>query len=143
MEQPTTPEKQTAFDQKAFKQLRLHELLHQGDMLMSTPLSRDKETGLYAYQSNFNILISCYATISGKLTEQEKKETRQMIDGLQQIVYSPLRNKQADHNIYFNAGLWNNVSKLLLDLRLKIEALMERAGYDPSKQDPRASILGM
>lgn len=139
-------DKQSGYDQKAFLQIRLHELLSSIDKHNICPLFYDYNLKTYSYQVIFQDLVSVFQTIYSKLTPEEKIKGREMRDKINQIISTPVYTKAGQpykRVTMFNAYVWNQLKDDLFNFRCLLEEFMDLHGFNPSKADPRASILGM
>ena len=137
--------KESGYDQKAFLQIRLHELLSNIDILNINPLSFNKEYNSFGYKVIFNNLVSVLQTISSKLKEDELGEANNMRKVLNKLIELPLYNQitGADYKTYikFNQESWNDIQEKLYSFRCLLEKFMDSHGFNPSKSDPRGAVI--
>jgi len=142
-----TNTKQSGYDQKAFLQIRLHELLSTIDKLhfesARMPLSMQ---GAYM-RTIFQNLSSVFSTIYSKLTapEQKKaKEERKKIITLFQT--TPFSRRGIDAKTKKYGTLYSHQavlisSEALFGFRFMLEDMMDKHGFNPSKKDNSTSIV--
>jgi len=137
--------KETVYDQKAFIQIRLHELFLRINKLNASPFSIEPETNLYNYQIIFNDLCSIYATIYSKLRPTERaafEDKRKLI--LEYIglnVQSKVRQAGGKNMISTDLTLKNNINNNLFELRCMLEDDMNLHGFNPDKDDVGKAII--
>ncbi len=66
--------KETAFDQKAYIQIRINKLIERVDFLNTNPFLFNPSFGEYNYKIIVRDLESIYDSISSKLDEEEKEK---------------------------------------------------------------------
>lgn len=131
--------KESVFDQKAYIQIRLHNLLSQIDFLNINPMGETYQ-GVYNYQIIFRHLTSCFATISAKLKLQEKEDMKNKINDISKKVYSQLKTKNGG-KVLVNFTLFQEIMEDLINFRLYIEEMMDSHGFNPSKADLGRAVL--
>ena len=137
--------KESGYDQKAFLQIRLHELLSRVDKFNVNPLFFSQETNEFNYRVIFNDLKSVLQTIWSKLKEEEKEKANRMRKEIEKIIDLPLFYSDKDANNttvrYFENELWKKIQEGLFNFRCVLEEYMDSHGFNPSKTDPKGAII--
>ena len=138
--------KLSGFDQKAFSQLRIHQLNERINFHFASPFSESTEFGIMAYEVCFNDLLSLLSTIYSKLSREESEKVLNLQEDLTKIMgkkisSSHLRRYGRPQQVRSQA-ICNEIRKSLFLFRLEIEKLMEAHGFNPSKPDPRKAVVG-
>jgi hypothetical protein len=139
----TDQQKQSGYDQKAFLQIRLHELLMSIDKLSSFPAGYyHHDIGFFNCEILFRRLVSVFETIFSKLSEEEKgsgKEKREKIKGI-------IKRESAGEEDEDSRATISNIDRVdeeLFEFRCLLEEFMDKHGFNPSKKDPRSAIIDM
>lgn len=143
MEQQQEQVKESGYDQKAFLQLRLHELLQQTDKLSSCPLYKNQEYDSYNYQIIFNNLCSIFQTIYSKLKIEEREKGLIIRDSLKiiitkRVIQIVIRDNQVGTRVDND---WIIINDGLFVFRCLLEKFMDAHGFNPSKDDVGKSII--
>lgn len=134
--------KESGYDQKAYIQLRLHEMLQRYDRANINPLIYDWMFRCYNYNIMYHSLLSVYNTISSKLKPKEKEEGLKQLNELSKVMKLPMyvnknnRQKVVDKN-------YNEIMTCLFETRCLFEEYMDSHGFNPSKDDVTKSIIKM
>jgi len=137
--------KESGYDQKAFLQVRLHELLFKIDLLnlesAQVPLKYQNSFQKAIYKN----LSSVFATIYSKLNEEEKesgKEEREKIKGI--FNNNPITTRGLDYCgracNYGSEQALDLISESLFDFRFLLEEFMDKHGFNPSKETAGKAI---
>lgn len=134
--------KESGYDQKAYIQLRLHELILRYDRANINPLAYSIDFGCSNYNVMYQSLLSIYNTISSKLKKLESE------NGLKQL--EKLTNKMKS-KIYLNRNgrkilveeTYYDVITCMFETRNLFEEYMDSHGFNPSKDDVTKSIIKM
>lgn len=135
--------KESGYDQKAFLQIRLHELLTRIDINNSNPTKINYLQGCYNYQVVFQDLCSVFQTISSKLKPSEKQKGLEKRNEILQKINKPIKENQLSGKVLRNQGLIQDLLNELFSFRLLIEEFMDAHGFNPSKDDLSKSIIKM
>lgn len=135
--------KESGYDQKAFIQLRLHDIIQRYDRANINPLIYDPMFRCYNYHIMYQSLLSIYNTISSKLTdgpEGEKAKGKEQLTSLSQVmqlqIYTVRNGKQI-----INTENYNKIVTCLFETRCLFEEYMDKHKFNPSKDDVSKSIL--
>lgn len=132
--------KESGYDQKAFLQIRLHNLIGTYDKASLVPLEKDLQSGLYGYQIMANTLTTIYLTISSKLNKDEKDKALIYRNYLTELIKKSIFfSEQGKKGIYWNN--WSELNDHLFFFRRLLEDCMDKHGFNPSKEDPSQAIL--
>ena len=134
------PFKESGYDQKAYTQFRLHNLLSKIDELSIQPEK--------FYQEIFNLLSSVFQTIYSKLKPIEKKAGHTKRKQINDFTKSNPIIKQGQLSWGKSRGLispsnMNKFMELLFEFRCLLEEYMDAHGFNPSKEDVTQSIIKM
>ncbi len=139
-------EKLSGFDQKAFIQIRLHELLSNIDKLSFNPLLKNYDYGVYNYIIIKNNLFCVYQTIYSKLSDKEKPSAKLERSKLREVIKLKVYSKINNNGMVitkFDEQNWELISEEINDFRCLLEDLMDAHGFNPSKDDVSKSIIKM
>lgn len=146
MENPDN-NKQSGYDQKAFLQIRLHELLTEVDMLNYKSAGVPPSIQASIQRAIFNNLSSVFSTIYSKLTpaEQEvgKSGRKEINDAFANIPVSRIGIDRKTHKygVLYSAEAVQILSEGLFNFRFMLEGFMDKHGFNPSKKDNSTSIV--
>ena len=137
--------KESSYDQKAFLQIRLHELLSMYDRCSINPFGKDREIGEVNYKVMFSCLKSVLQTIWSKLISDEKERGNNLKKELNKSIDFQLSYKERDANFNwhtrFEAEVWENIQEKLFSFRCLLEEFMDAHGFNPSKADPSGAMI--
>jgi len=135
--------KESGFDQKAFLQIRLHDNLSKLDELnfnlaLAKPI---QQLGFYSCQ--FNILASVLSTIHSKLKKEEKEQANKLRVEISNLIVNtpkPFEGLNARGKTVWFFNIPSNLSEKLTEFRFLLEDLMDKHGFNPSKENAGVSI---
>jgi hypothetical protein len=138
--------KESGYDQKAFLQIRLHELLSSIDKL-NFECARLPLNAQSVYQKAiFQNLTSVFCTIYSKLTPAEKekgKAEREKINNA--FGDNPISKKgygsSGKYVTLHSTQAVEVITELLFEFRFVLEEFMDKHGFNPSKKDKSTSIV--
>jgi len=137
--------KESGYDQKAYLQIRLHELLSGIDKLNFESVNYPLRYQGSIQKSIFKNLSSVFSTIYSKLTPDEKtegKEERKKIRGLFEknpISFQGTNSNGRSCNFNSSQNL-DLITESLMDFRFLLEEFMDKHGFNPSKENAGVSI---
>jgi len=138
---------QSGYDQKAFLQIRLHELLSRVGKFQTNPLMYNLSYGVYNYEVISNDLCSVFETIYSKLTPKEKdfgKEMREkLLEAIELRIFSQVRDSGQRKLMKYNKEGWGRIREAIFSFRCLLEEFMDKHGFNPSKEDARRAITKM
>jgi hypothetical protein len=139
--------KESGYDQKAFLQIRLHELLLTTDK-MNFESARMPVSMQGTYQRTiFQNLSSVFSTIYSKLTPTEqtkgKEERQKIITLFQNTPFSKqgYDAKTGKYGTLYSYQAISIISEALFNFRFLLEDMMDKHGFNPSKKDNTTSIV--
>ena len=132
--------KESGYDQKAFIQLRLHEIIQRYDRANINPLIYDFAFRCSNYNIMFQSLLSIYNTISSKLKDTEKENGLDKIKELSGKMKLPIYSSKNGKQILITKN-YNDIITSLFETRCLFEEFMDKHGFNPSKDDVSKSIL--
>jgi hypothetical protein len=134
--------KYSAYDQKAFTQIRLHDSLNLINQLSSTPLTYNITTGNYNFEVIFNTLVdSIYPTVYSKLTDAERADFDKKVEEIQNAIDSnelfvKKKNIRTGKMVSsFNDDKWKIIRDGIRELRKKLETYLDKHKFNPSAED--------
>jgi len=135
--------KESGFDQKAFLQIRLHENLSKLDELNFHLALVKPAQQLEIYGCQFNILSSVLSTIHSKLKLKEKEQSNEKRVEISNLIVNAPKpfwglNSKGVKVLFFNIP--SNLSEKLTEFRFLLEDLMDKHGFNPSKENVGVSI---
>lgn len=134
--------KESGYDQKAYIQLRLHEILLRYDRASINPLIYDFNFRCYNYNIMFNSLFSIYNTIGSKLKQTEKDNCLLQLQELSEIMKLNVYINRNQRTMLLNDNYYK-IFSCLFKTRNILEEYMDSHGFNPSKDDLSKSIVKM
>lgn len=134
--------KESGYDQKAYIQLRLHEILLRYDRASINPLIYDFNFRCYNYNIMFNSLFSIYNTIGSKLKQTEKDKCLLQLQELSEIMKLNVYINRNQRTMLLNDNYYQ-IFSCLFKTRNILEEYMDSHGFNPSKDDLSKSIVKM
>lgn len=137
--------KESGFDQKAFLQIRLHELISTIDQLNFNSASQPLCLQEAILKSIFKNLSSIFATIYSKLSKIEMDEGIQKRKDIREIIKkNPVSkfglNNNGKMKKLHSLKAIDNISESLLEFRYLLEEFMDKHGFNPSKENAGVSV---
>lgn len=134
--------KESGYDQKAYIQLRLHEILLRYDRASINPLIYDFNFRCYNYNIMFYSLFSIYNTIGSKLKQTEKDKCLLQLQELSEIMKLNVYISRNQRTMLLNDNYYK-IFSCLFKTRNILEEYMDSHGFNPSKDDLSKSIVKM
>lgn len=132
--------KESGYDQKAFIQLRLHDIIQRYDRANINPLIYDPMFMCYNYHIMYQSLLSIYNTISSKLTSEEKTAGKTKLEELSKIMQLQIYTTRNGRQIINNEN-YNKIVTCLFETRCLFEEYMDKHKFNPSKDDVSKAVL--
>ena len=134
--------KESGYDQKAYIQLRLHEIIQRYDRANINPLIYDFGFRCYNYNIMYQSLLSIFNTIGSKLKDIDKQKCLDQLKKLTEKMNNPMYLSR--NNVqHLNNQNYGDIVTCLFETRNLLEEFMDKHGFNPSKDDVSKSIIKM
>jgi hypothetical protein len=134
--------KESGYDQKAYIQLRLHELILRYDRANINPLAYNFELGCSNYNVMYQSLLSIYNTISSKLKSAERENGIKQLNKLTTKMKSNIYLNRNGRKVLVEENYYSLIT-CMFETRNLFEEYMDSHGFNPSKDDVGKSIVKM